>query len=85
MTFLSITVANMETDSAVVSSFETSNFVTTTLLIIKCVLCIYHLVKFKKNQVKIEALLDSDSKINAMTLAYTARLGLKIQPTDIEA
>lgn len=39
---------------------------------------------FKKNQVKIQALLDSDSKINVITPAYAARLSLKVFPTNVK-
>lgn len=46
---------------------------------------IYHLVRFKKDQTEIQALPDPGSKINVMPLAYLAKLGLKDQPTNIEA
>lgn len=44
----------------------------------KYILCIYYLMQFKKNQTKIWALLNFDSEINIMTLAYAAKLGLKV-------
>lgn len=40
---------------------------------------------FKKIQVEVQVLLDFDSKVNAMTLAYSARLSFKIEITYIEA
>lgn len=47
------------------------------VLLFKYIPCIYYPVLFKKNQAKVQALLDFDSEVNDMTLAYTARLGLK--------
>lgn len=46
--------------------------------------CIYYLLHFwndKKGNVW--AFIDSDSKVNAMALAYPNKLGLKIQSTNI--
>ena len=37
-------------------------------------------ILFKKNEV--QALIDSGSKVNAMTLGYALKLGLKVRPTD---
>lgn len=54
-------------------------------LLLKCISCIYYLIEFKKDQTKVQALLDSDSKVNVMTPAYAARLGFKIWPTNVEA
>ena len=46
--------------------------------------CICYPIHFWKNKSKnILALLNSKSKINAMTLAYAAPLGLKVQKTNI--
>ena len=46
--------------------------------------CICYLVQFLKDKGKdVLALLDSGSKVNAMTSAYTAQLSLKIQKIDI--
>lgn len=42
------------------------------------ILYIYHLMWFKKNQVKVQALLDSGNKVNTMTSVYMAKLGFKI-------
>lgn len=44
---------------------------------LECVLCIYYLVWFKKNPVKVQALLNFGNKVNVMTLTYIAKLGLK--------
>ena len=46
---------------------------------------IQYLVKFKKDHTEVQALLDSGSKVNAMTPAYTAELGLRIRPTNVRA
>ena len=44
---------------------------------------ICHPVQFKKDKNKdMLALLDSGSKVNTMTLAYIAQLGLKVQKTN---
>lgn len=47
-------------------------------LLFKCVLCIYHLVRFKKNQAKVRALLDSNSELNIIIIAYIAEVGLNV-------
>lgn len=39
---------------------------------------IHYQVRFKKNQAKVLALLDSDSEVNVITLAYAAKLGFNI-------
>lgn len=61
----------------VVQDFETLNL-NNFLLPLKCVSCIYYPQRFKKNQAKVQALLNFGSKFNIMTLAYRAKLGLKI-------
>lgn len=43
---------------------------------------IWYLVQFKRNY-NIKALLDSRSKINAMTLAYATELGLRPRATNV--
>ena len=46
--------------------------------------CICYLVQFQKDKSKdVLALLNSRSKVNAMTPAYAAQLGLKAQKTNI--
>lgn len=47
-------------------------------LLLECVPCIYHLLWFKKDQAKVQVLLDSGSEINTMTLAYAAKLNFKV-------
>lgn len=46
--------------------------------------CIHHLVRFKNNQIKIQALLDSNIKVNTMLPAYMAKLSLELQTTDVK-
>ena len=46
---------------------------------------IYYLLRFREDTEGIKALIDSNSKVNTITLAYIAKLGLKVQKTDIEA
>ena len=45
--------------------------------------CICYPIWFKKN--KIQALIDSGSKVNAMTSGYVLKLGLKVRPTNVGA
>lgn len=47
------------------------------------VLRIYHPVWFKNDEVW--ALINSDSKVNAMTPTYVAKLSLKVRHTDVRA
>lgn len=47
--------------------------------------CINYLLCFQKNTVDIRPLIDSDSKVNIMTLDYTDKLGLKVYSTNVEA
>ena len=47
--------------------------------------CICYPIQFQKNKNKnILALLDFGSMVNAMTLAYIAKLGLKMQKSNID-
>ena len=43
--------------------------------------CIRYPIRFKKNEVQVQALIDSGSEVNAMTLGYTSKLGLKFRLT----
>ena len=46
--------------------------------------CICYPIQFRKDKGKdVLALLDSGSKVNAITPAYTAHLGLKVKVTDV--
>lgn len=47
-------------------------------LLLKYLSYIYYSMQFKKNQAKIQALLNSGSEVNIITPAYTTRLGFKI-------
>lgn len=47
-------------------------------LLLKHMPYIYHLVRFEKNQAKIELFLDFGKRLNVMTLVYVAKLGFKI-------
>ena len=46
---------------------------------------IHHPLYFQKDLRKTRALIDSNSKVNAMTPAYSAKLSLKVRETDIGA
>lgn len=52
---------------------------------LKCIPYIHYLVWFKKDQVEVQVLINSDNKINAMTTAYAAKLGFRVRLTDIGA
>lgn len=40
---------------------------------------------FKKDQAKVQTLPNSDNEINAMIPVYAAKLGIKVQSTNIKA
>lgn len=48
------------------------------LLLLKRILYIYHPLWFKKDQVKVQALLNSGSKVNTITSTYVAKLDFKV-------
>lgn len=54
-------------------------------VILERVFYIWYLVQFQKDKDNIKALLDLSSKINAMNLLYTKKLGFQIRQTDIGA
>ena len=55
-------------------------------MILDRVSCIHFPLQFQKNKkTTIQTLINLDSKINAMTLAYTKRLGFWTQKTDVKA
>ena len=45
--------------------------------------CIHYLIWFKKSKVQVQALIDSGTKVNAMTPGYASKLGLKARPIDV--
>ncbi len=47
--------------------------------------CIWYPVQFQEDQLKVKVLIDSDSEVNAMTPAYTKKLGLTTRKTSIRA
>ena len=47
--------------------------------------CIHYPFCFQKDTADIRALINLGSKVNAMTPAYASKLGLKVQPTNVEA
>lgn len=49
------------------------------------ILCIYYLLCMQKNINTIQVLLDLDSKVNTMILAYVLKLGFQICRTNIRA
>ena len=55
------------------------------VIVLDQVSCIHYPVQFWKDKATIQALIDSGSKINAMTLAYAKQLGLWIRKIDVGA
>ena len=48
--------------------------------------CIHYPLCFQKNnQNKVQALINSSSKVNAMTPAYASKLGLRVRQTNLGA
>lgn len=87
MNFLLMIVVKIETVSVfdandkyiVVFSAKALAFLTkNSALPLKRIPCIHHLIQFKNNQIKIQPLLDSNSKANVMLPAYMAKLGLEL-------
>lgn len=52
---------------------------------LKRILCIFYPICLKKDQVNVQALLNSNSELNAMILAYAARLSFKVQTINVGA
>ena len=50
-----------------------------------CVPYIHYSVQFKKDTVKVQALIDSGSEVNAMAPTYAKKLGLRVRKTDVDA
>ena len=52
---------------------------------LKRIPCIHYLVQFKKNTSKaqVQALINSESEVNAIYLAFAKQLGLSIRPTHV--
>lgn len=47
------------------------------------ILYIYYLIRFKKN--KVQALINLNNEVNAITPVYVSKLGLQIYHTNVEA
>lgn len=67
----------MKVDPAVIPSFVIpvlglDNFT----LSLKCMLCIYYPLRFRKNKSDKKVLINFGSEVNAMTPAYTKKVGL---------
>lgn len=60
------------------ASIKISTSAAKTFSLLKCVLYIYHPMRFKKNQDNVQGLLDFCNKVNVMTPAYKTKLGLKV-------
>ena len=55
------------------------------VVVLDWVFCIYYPIWFKKNEIQVQALINSGSEVNAMTPGYASKLGLKIRPTNVGA
>ena len=47
--------------------------------------CVHYPLRFRKDTADVRALIDSGSEVNAMTPAYTSKLGLRVRYTDVGA
>ena len=52
---------------------------------LKRVPCVHYLLRFQKNTVDVRVLIDSGSEVNAITPAYTSKLGFRVRHTDVGA
>ena len=53
-------------------------------VVLENISCIHYLVQFQEGQKQIRVLLNSGSKVNVMSFAYTKRLGLKTRKTNVK-
>lgn len=65
----------MKTNSVIISSLDPLD---NTFLSLEYISIIYYPIQFKKFQIKIQALVNSDSKINVITWLHTIKLSFKI-------
>lgn len=72
-------LAEVPTSSLLVTEASMEN----TLRPLKIVLYIHHPLHLQKNLYKNRALINLDNKVNIMILAYTAKLGFKLQKINI--
>lgn len=54
------------------------------IFLFECVTYILYPMRFKNNQANIQVFLDFNSNINIITPPYIARLGFKVQTTNIQ-
>ena len=54
-------------------------------IVLEKVPCIHYLLQFQKDNVEAKALINSNSKVNAMTQAYISKLSLRVRYTNIGA
>lgn len=83
--FLLMTMANIKANLVIVFSLKASIFITNTPSLLEYVSYIYYLIQLKKAQIKIQALINFGSKVNAITLLYVTKLSLKVRSTNIGA
>lgn len=69
----------------IISILMTGTNKETQKMILDRVFYIYYLVQFQKNKLLIQALINSGSKIDAMTLAYAKQLDFQISKTYVKA
>lgn len=79
-----MTEASIETNFVVVLGLKAPVLDNSTPLL-EYVPYIHYLLCFRKDQYKIKVLINSSSKINAITLAYTKRLGFWTQKINVGA
>lgn len=59
--------------------------VNSSTLLLKRVSYIHHPVRFKKDQVEVQTLIDSNNEVNIINPAYTVKLSLKVCSSNVEA
>lgn len=77
-TFISITRSSIKIKPVIVSNFKICTFNIKVFTLVNQVLYIYYLLYFQRNKDDVETLINSNNKINIITLAYTKKLGFWI-------
>lgn len=89
-TFLSMIITSIKIDFVIDSiikrpsiGFEVLTFIVKVFLLLEHIIYIYYLILFKNDQAKVYALSNFDNEINIINSTYIAKLGFKVQPTNV--
>lgn len=80
-----MTLAKMKAELEIVFSLKALAFISNIFPLLKHIPCIYYPLRFSKNKSKVKALIDSDSEVKVMTLAYVKKPGFWTQKTNVRA